>query len=295
MMFLRRAAIRLFKQSCFLKSDFTGTTTGCMLVCRLNSTAPRALSPKEARLENWQCRLDLAACYRGFERYDLHEGICNHLSMMAPAANGQGEVMLLIPYGLHWSEVKASSFLGLNEKGEVLEGTGQAEISASTIHRGVHHVRPDAVCVFHVHPPYCTALGTLKNPKLGMYHQNACLFYDRIAYDQDYTGLSLDDGEGMRIAKQLGNKSVLFMCNHGVLVVAESPARAFDDLYYLERACMTQVLAMSTGQELYELTEEVARLTYEGFDGQGQRKMSCEAHFESVKRILAKECPQYME
>ena len=87
--------------------------------------------------------------------------------------------------------------------------------------------------------------GTLKNPKLGMYHQNSCLFYDRIAYDQDYTGLSLDDGEGMRIAKQLGNKSVLFMCNHGVLVVAESPARAFDDLYYLERACMTQVRLMA--------------------------------------------------
>ena len=59
-------------------------------------------------------------------------------------------------------QVKASSFLGLNEKGEVLEGTGQAEISASTIHRGVHHVRPDAVCVFHVHPPYCTALGKTK-------------------------------------------------------------------------------------------------------------------------------------
>lgn len=74
-----------------------------------------------------------------------------------------------------------------------------------------------------------------------MYHQNSCLFYNRIAYDRDYSGLSTDDKEGMRIAKQLGDKSVLFMCNHGILVVAPNAARAFDDVYYLERACMTQV------------------------------------------------------
>lgn len=83
--------------------------------------------------------------------------------------------------------------------------------------------------------------GSLKNPKLGMYHQNSCLFYNRIAYDRDYSGLSTDDEEGMRIAKQLGDKSVLFMCNRGILVVAPNAARAFDDVYYLERASMTQV------------------------------------------------------
>ena len=74
-----------------------------------------------------------------------------------------------------------------------------------------------------------------------MCHQNSCYFYNRIAYDRDYSGLSLDDEEGMRTGKQLGDKSVLFMCNHGVLVVAETAARAFDDVYYLERASMTQV------------------------------------------------------
>lgn len=75
-----------------------------------------------------------------------------------------------------------------------------------------------------------------------MYHQNSCLFYNRIAYDRGYSGLSTDDEEGMRTAKQLGEKSVLFMCNHGVLVVAPNAARAIDDVYYLERACMTQVI-----------------------------------------------------
>jgi len=74
-----------------------------------------------------------------------------------------------------------------------------------------------------------------------MCHQNSCRFYNCIAYDRDYSGLSQDDEEGMRIGRQLGDKSVLFMCNHGVLVVAETAAKAFDDIYYLERACMTQV------------------------------------------------------
>jgi len=296
---MKSAGMRLvFKPSRFLnqlKTVFSGPSLARISACRLSSTSSKVLSAEEARQENWRRRVDLAACYRGFEKSGLHEGVCNHLSMMAPAANGEGEVMLLIPYGLHWSEVKASSFVGLNEKREVVEGTGEAETSASTIHRGVHEVRPDAVCAFHLHPPYATAIGTLKNPRLGMYHQNACLFYNRIAYDRDYSGLSTDDEEGMRTGRQLRDKSVLFMCNHGVLVVADTAARAFDDVYYLERACMTQVLAMSTGQELFELSDEVARLTYEDFDGSGQRKMFCDVHFESLKRILAKECPEYME
>lgn len=295
---MNRAGIhRLFKPSLFLnplRKDFS-RTMGLISACRLSNTTAKVLSPDEARQENWRRRVDLAASYRGFERHDLHEGVCNHLSMMAPAANDRGEVMLLIPYGLHWSEVKASSFVGLNEKGEVVEGTGEVDISASTIHRGVHQARPDAVCAFHLHPPYSTAIGSLKNPRLGMYHQNSCLFYNRVAYDREYNGLSTDDDEGMRIAKQLGDKSVLFMCNHGVLVVAGTAARAFDDFYYLERACMTQVLAMSTGQELFELSDDVASSTNEDLDGPGVRETFAVAHFESLKRILAKECPDYME
>lgn len=217
------------------------------------------------------------------------------MSMMAPAANGDGEVMLVIPYGLHWSEVKASSFVGLNVKREVVEGEGEADIAASTIHMGVHRARPDAVCAFHVHPPYCTALGTLKNPELGMHSQNACMFYNQIAYDRVYSGPSVDEEEGMRTAKQLGDKSVLFMCNHGVLVVAPNAARAMDHTYYLERACMNQVLAMSTGQELFEIPDEVAKFAYEQIDGPGIRQKYCDAHFEGMKRILSKECPDFME
>ncbi|KAL9980946.1 hypothetical protein ACROYT_G009590 [Oculina patagonica] len=257
---------RFFNQ---LKTDFSHTSSRAILSCRQSSTTSKVLSVEEARSENWRRRVDLAASYRIFEKFNLHEGVCNHLSMMAPAANGEGEVMLIVPYGLHWSEVKASSFVGLNEK--------------------------HAVCAYHLHPPYCTAIGSLKNPKLRMVHQNSCLFYNRIAYDRDYSGLSTDDEEGMRTARQLGDKSVLFMCNHGVMAVAPNAAKAIDDIYYLERAAMTQVLAMSTGQELFELPDELAKLSHQQLDGPGIREPFYNALFESLKRILAKECPDYME
>ena len=87
----------------------------------------------------------------------------------------------------------------------------------------------------------CFFLGTLKNPRLGIYHQNASLFYNQIDYNLVYSGPSVDDKEGMRTAKQLEDKSVLFMCNHGVLVVAPSATRAMDHNYYLARTCMKQV------------------------------------------------------
>ena len=74
-----------------------------------------------------------------------------------------------------------------------------------------------------------------------MYHQVSCAFYDSVAYDRDFSGLSDDEEEGQRTARQLGDKKVLFMCNHGVVVVGPTVAATFDRVYYLERACMYQV------------------------------------------------------
>lgn len=81
-----------------LKTNFSRVLSRVIPPFRQSSTA--------SWLENWRRRVDLAASYRIFERFNLHEGVCNHLSMMAPAASGEGEVMLIVPYGLHWSEVQ---------------------------------------------------------------------------------------------------------------------------------------------------------------------------------------------
>ncbi|XP_031550556.1 uncharacterized protein LOC116287982 [Actinia tenebrosa] len=183
-------------------------------------------------------------------------------------------------------QAKPDLLVGVNFKGEVVEGQEEVEASAWTIHLGIHKARPDALCVFHLHPPYVTALGILKDLPFDMYHQNSCYFYNEFAYDKDFSGLSLDTDEGERIAKHIGNKRVLFMCNHGVAVVGKTVAETFNDTYYIERACMYQTLAMSTSRELQRLPEHVIKITKDQYDS--VRSYYGKAFFESVKRILSK-------
>ena len=107
---MRAAAARLPLQpsrflSRLLKTEFSRGKVSCLRARRLHTVSKTDVLVEDAKRENWRRRVDLAACYRGFEKFGLHEGVCNHLSMMAPAADGRGQVMLLIPYGLHWSEV----------------------------------------------------------------------------------------------------------------------------------------------------------------------------------------------
>ena len=99
-----------------LNTEFSRLPRTAIPACRLSSTTSKTLPGEEAQAENWRRRVDLAASYRILEKYNLHEGVCNHLSMMAPAANGDGEVMLVIPYGLHWSEVSNLLLSFMNEE-----------------------------------------------------------------------------------------------------------------------------------------------------------------------------------
>ncbi len=118
------------------------------------------------------------------------------------------------------------------------------------IHQPVHRLSPQGTCVLHTHMPYATALCMLQNPRLEMAVQTALGFYGDIAYDSTYNGLAYDVSEGERLAQVLGEKSVLMMGNHGVLVVGKTMPQAFERLYFLERAAQAQVLALSTGRPL---------------------------------------------
>lgn len=120
-------------------------------------------------------------------------------------------------------------------------GDGEPDITAVKIHLGIYRNRPDVKCVMHCHMPYATAVTCLENPELEMVHQNSARFYNKIAYDKGYNGLATADEEGDRLAKELGDKPVLFMGNHGVLVAASTIYEAFDTIYYIERACLYQV------------------------------------------------------
>lgn len=232
-------------------------------------------------------RVDLAAAFRLAVRLDLHEGVCNHFSAMLP----DGKRFLLNRYGLHWSEVSAANLLALDAAGNVLGGEGEVEKTAFYIHSRIHLGNPRATCVLHTHMPYATTLTLLEGGRLEMVEQNALRFHDDIAYDDIYNGLVVDNAEGDRLARVLGGKRVLFLANHGVIVVGSSVAEAFDALYYLERACRLQVLARSMGGKLRPVRPEVVQQTYKLILADTPKYAG--AHFDALKRILDREEPAY--
>ncbi|MBO6783502.1 MAG: aldolase [Alphaproteobacteria bacterium] len=219
-------------------------------------------------------RVALAAAFRWAARLGYHEGICNHFSLMVP---GRDDCFLINPHGRHWSQMRASDLVVLDADGAIVEGEGRVEDTALYIHWRVHRALPHARCVLHTHMPYTTALTSLEDPRLRMVNQNGVRFHERVVYDTEYNGLALDNAEGDRIAAALGGRDVMFMGNHGVLVVGRSLANAWDDLYYLERACENQVLAMSTGIPLREIPTQLVTATQRQIledPGYGERHLS---------------------
>jgi ribulose-5-phosphate 4-epimerase/fuculose-1-phosphate aldolase len=234
-------------------------------------------------------RVELAAAFRMAVRLGLHEGVCNHFSL---ALADDGREFLVNPHGRHFGELRASDLLRVNLEGEVLSGVGEVEASALFIHGRLHVARPDLKCLLHTHMPYATALTSIEGARLEPIHQNALRFVGRIAYDDNYGGLALDGEEGERLARALGDKRILFMANHGVVTTGPSVAAAFDDLYYLERACRNQVLALSTGRPLKRVPAEAALRTRAEFD---RYEDQADLHFAALRRLLDREESDYAE
>ncbi len=243
----------------------------------------------------WQARVDLAAAHRLADRQGFSEGIFNHFTLAVPVTNDR---YLQIPFGLHWSEVTASCLMEVGYDGSLLNGAGEIERSAFCIHAPMHRLIPSAACVLHTHMPFASALTRLEDPRIEAIGQTEIGFLDCVAYDAEYTGLALDPAEGERLAAVLGPRhKVLFMANHGVLVVGETVAEAYDRLYYLERACQVQLYAMWTGRKLkrvpptvveHTLRQYTASPTYHG-------KPGCEHHFAALKRLLDRRDPDYSD
>ena len=236
-------------------------------------------------------REDLAAAYRLAARFSFNEGIDNHLTAKVSGVSNQ---FLLIPYGLHWEEVTANNLLRVNNEGERLEGEGFVEPTAFHIHNSIYTARPDATCVMHCRPPYPLALCMIKHGRLEYADQNSCRFFDKVAYDDDFPGGAFDAAEGERIAEVLGDKDILFMANHGITVLASSIAQAWDQLYFLNRACEAQVLAMSTGQPLRKLPEEIVQKTALQIEAEESGSAAnYHRHFAALKRLLERDKSDY--
>lgn len=231
-------------------------------------------------------RVDLAAALRGAARHGLNEGVCNHFSLEVAE-----DRYLINPQGLHWSEVTAGDMLLIDGEGRVIDGRHPLEPTAFFIHSRIHRRHRHAKAVLHTHMPYATALTLVEGGRLEWCNQNTLRFFDRIAYDDDYNGLALDTAEGDRIASKLdAGRDVMFMASHGVTVVGRTLAYAYDDLYYLERACMHQVLAVqaAAGRPLRRVPDALAAAVAAQIEGERQQS---DLHFDSLKRLLDRDEP----
>jgi len=240
------------------------------------------MNPSNITETEWNLRLDLAAAFHLAVSNNLHEAIANHFSALLP----DGKHFLVNPFGLHFSEITASNLIVCDFGGKVVRGDGQPSASAHHIHAPIHRLLSRARVLMHTHQPYATALTMIADGRLEWALHTTCRFYGRVAYDTDYDGVALADTVGERMAKILGDAEVLFLGNHGIMTAAPTVAQAFDDLYFIERAAQTQILAMSTNRPLSHLApamiEQVAAQTrYERFE-----LGYIERHFAAQKRLL---------
>ena len=196
--------------------------------------------------EEWQTRVDLAACYRLVAMYGWDDLVFTHISARVP---GPEEHFLINAYGLLFEEMTASSLVKVDLQGSlVMESPYVINPAGFTIHSAVHEARPDVNCVLHTHTPAGVAVSAQVAGLLPI--SQASLFpLISIGY-HDYEGVALNPEEKPRLVADLGAHSTLILRNHGLLTAAATIPDAFLRMYILESACRTQLLAQSSGAEL---------------------------------------------
>lgn len=246
------------------------------------------MSAMNLKIDESTLRIDLAAAFRLAARHGWHEAVANHFSA---AVSADGRQFLVNPRWRHFSAIRASDLMLVDADDHgTMNRPDAPDPSAWSIHAAIHRRLPQARVVLHLHPPYATALASLKDPSILPIDQNTARFYNRVAVDMSFGGIATEEAEGERIASTIGNRKVLMMANHGVTVIGETVGEAFDTMYYLEKAAQNMILALSTGRPLNVMDDDLAETTAAGWD---DYKGADEAHFSELKRMLDREGADY--
>ena len=239
---------------------------------------------------HYEDRLNLAASFRMAARLKMDEGVGNHFSY---AVSDDGKQFLMNPFGRHFSNIRASDLMLLDaHDDDTMSRNYRPDPTAWAIHGAMHRNVPQARCVMHLHCKYATVLATLSDSQLPPVDQNSMRFFNRVAIDGGFDGMGLGD-EAERLTTTLGDNRVLVMGSHGVMVVGETIARAFDELFYFERACENYIIALTTGKPLRVASDAVAAKTAEQWDDYVTRVGISDAHLREIREILDREEPDY--
>ena len=197
--------------------------------------------------DEWQTRVDLAACYRLISLYGWSDLVFTHITAKVP---GGDDAFLINPYGMLFDEITASSLVKIDLAGNKLDTDNPFPINPAgfTIHSAIHSARHDAKCVLHTHTANGVAVAAQKNGVLPI-SQHSIFVLSSLAY-HDYEGVALNDAEKPRLVADMGDKMFLMLRNHGLLTVGGSVADAFLGMYFFETTCNIQIRAQSGGGEL---------------------------------------------
>ena len=259
----------------------------------MNSTVHKlALSAVKERVSagEWEARVELAACYRLAAHFRMTDLIYTHISARVP---GPEHHFLINAFGLLWDEISASTLVKVTLDGEVVDDpTGNGINRAGyVIHSAVHRARADLTCVMHTHTAAGIAVSAQEQGLLPL-SQHAMRFTSNIGY-HDYEGLALELDEQARLTRDLGVHKVMILRNHGLLACGESVAEAFDLMYYLERACQSQINAMAGGAQLRVPPMAVAEKVASQFKKLPYKAKKTE--WKALLRMLDKTDPSYKD
>jgi ribulose-5-phosphate 4-epimerase/fuculose-1-phosphate aldolase len=238
-----------------------------------------------------ELREQLAACYRIFDYMGWSEMIYNHITVKIP---GDDEHFLINPYGLHYKEVKASNLVKVDIEGNKVDDSPYAVNPAGlVIHTAIHAARSDIHCIAHTHTTEGMAVACSQE---GLRTDNfySALLNNRVAY-HDFEGITVMDEEKPRLVKSLGDKHILILRNHGLLVGGRSIPEAFQTMWGLQRACEVQVATDATGKASIPIGQEVLAKTEQLLNLQAMGGPAGGLEFDALTRVVAKIDPSYKE
>jgi len=241
--------------------------------------------------QEWQMRIDVAACYRLIALFGMNDLVYNHISGRVPGEEGH---FLINPYGYAYEEVTASSLVKIDFEGNIVldSGTGYGINHAGfVIHSAVHRACAGVGCVIHTHSAAGMAVSALKCGLLPL-TQNA-MFFGEVGY-HDYEGQAVDLDEQQRLVRDLGDRPALILRNHGLLTVGETVCEAFVVMHWLERACQAQLMAMACNTELNVPDPETIALTNERYKP-GKRRNITELEWPALLRMLDRRDPSFRQ
>jgi ribulose-5-phosphate 4-epimerase/fuculose-1-phosphate aldolase len=241
---------------------------------------------KSLELERHYRKERLAGSCRIFALFGFDEGASGHITVRDPEKTDHFWVN---PFGLHFSEVKVSDLLLVNQQGDVVEGDRPLNRAAFAIHSRIHEMRPDVIAAAHSHSIYGRTWSTLGRP-LDPISQDACAFYEDHEVYQDYNGVVLDTDEGTRIGKVLGDKKAVILRNHGLLTVGQYVESAVWWYVKMDKCCQSQLLAEATGHRPVQIGHDQAKETHHQV---GTEKTGW-FHFQPLWHRVVREQPDFL-